>query len=67
MVAGDIQLVKQMGGVKKVLMDTFSGEKTEGRTQQLPAVFIVAPDMKIQYAHYAGNLSDIPDIAQLLA
>lgn len=66
MVAGDIQLVKNMGGVKNVLMNSFMGEKTEGRAQQLPAVFVVSPDMEIKYAHYARNLSDIPDISQLL-
>lgn len=66
MVAGDIGLVQSMGGTKKVLLNAFAGEKTEGRSQQLPAVFVVDPDMKIRYAHYARNLSDLPDILSLL-
>lgn len=66
MAAGNVQLLQAMGGVKKVLLSTFSGQKTEGRAQQLPAVFLVMPDMKIRYAHYARNLSDLPDLTALV-
>lgn len=66
MVAGNVQLVNAMGGVKKVLIDSFNSAKTEGRSQQLPALFIVAPDMKVAYAHYAKNVMDLPDLSTLL-
>ena len=65
MVAGDLGLVKAMGGVKKVLLNTLRGEKTEGRAQQLPAVFVVTPQLEVRYAHYARTLSDLPDLAAL--
>ena len=38
----------------------------EGEAQQLPALFIVGPDRKIEYAHYAVNSIDIPDFDELL-
>jgi len=38
----------------------------EGEAQQLPALFIVAPDRHIEYAHYAINSIDIPDFDELL-
>ena len=67
MAAGEVQLVKAMGGVKKVLMSMSGGEQPEGRAQQLPAVFVITPDGVVRYAHYARSLTDLPDITTLLA
>jgi len=38
----------------------------EGEAQQLPALFIVGPDRRIAYAHYAVNSIDIPDFDEIL-
>lgn len=38
----------------------------EGEAQQLPALFIVGPDRKVEYAHYAVNSIDIPDFDEVL-
>lgn len=38
----------------------------EGEAQQLPALFIMAPDRRIEYAHYAVNSIDIPDFDEML-
>ena len=51
-------------------MAGYSHGKYEGEELQLPALFILAPDMGIEYARYAKNLADLPDaagIAKLLA
>ncbi len=42
----------------------------EGNEDQLPAAFVVNPDLTVTYAHYAKTAGDIPDpeeFAQLLA
>jgi len=38
----------------------------EGEAQQLPALFIVDQEGKIEYAHYAVNSIDIPDFDEIL-
>lgn len=39
----------------------------EGDEQQLPALFIVNEDGKVEYAHYAKNIMDMPLIDDVLA
>lgn len=38
----------------------------EGNELQLPALFIVSSDHKIQYAHYAKSISDMPSVEEVL-
>lgn len=41
----------------------------EGNEQQLPAAFVVTPDLTLTYAHYAQELGDVPtpdELARLL-
>ena len=38
----------------------------EGNEQQLPAMFIVNEDGKVEYAHYAKNIMDMPSIDEVL-
>lgn len=56
--------------IAKAKVAGYSHGKYEGEELQLPALFILAPDMRIEYAKYAKNLADLPDaagIAKLLA
>lgn len=56
--------------IARAKMAGYSHGKYEGEELQLPALFILAPDMRIEYARYAKNLADLPDaagIAKLLA
>lgn len=64
MAGGDIGIVNEMGGVKTMLLSMFGGEQqeTEGRAQQLPAVFAIAQDGTVRYAHYAAAINDMPDL-----
>jgi peroxiredoxin len=39
----------------------------EGEELQLPAVFIVDKDLKVIYSKYAKDLSDIPDIDEVIS
>ncbi len=39
----------------------------EGNEQQLPAMFIVAEDGTVLYAHYAENIMDMPTVDEVLA
>ncbi len=38
----------------------------EGNEQQLPALFVLDRDRTILHAHYASNLSDLPDVEEML-
>lgn len=38
----------------------------EGEAEQLPALFIVAPDLSIEYVHYAVDSVDIPNIEEMI-
>lgn len=66
LMAGNIDAIMQMGGIRTLLLNSANQEKTEGRSRQVPAVFIVQPDMTISYAHYGRNMFDIPDLLELL-
>lgn len=37
----------------------------EGEELQLPAVFVVTPDLKVTYVHYAKTVDDVPDAKAL--
>jgi hypothetical protein len=39
----------------------------EGNEQQLPALFVVAADGTVRYAHYAADLADMPSVKDVLA
>lgn len=61
MVAGSPQLIAAMGGVRQMALSALGGDAPEGRARQLPAVFVITPDMVIRYAHYGKTLDDLPD------
>ena len=44
----------------------FSHGDYEGNEQQLPAMFIVAEDGTVEYAHYAENIVDMPTVDGVL-
>ncbi len=57
------------GVIKKALKARKEGFKhgaNEGKELQLPAVFIVGTDKKINYAYYGKNVGDVPDNDTLL-
>lgn len=66
LLAGNMEIIKQMGGVRGIMLSSKNGEKTEGRSRQLPAVFVVQPDMTISYAYYGRTMVDLPDFSAVL-
>lgn len=61
---------RALAKIAKAKAAGFSHGKYEGEELQLPALFILAPDGKVEYAKYAKNLGDLPDaedIAKLIA
>lgn len=59
----DLKMVGKM--VKATKLGLKHGDY-EGEEKQLPAAFVVDPERKILYAHYARTVSDMPD-AEMLA
>jgi D-cysteine desulfhydrase len=56
------------GVIKKALKAKKKGYrhgKKEGREMQLPALFLVDPDGKVEYAFYGRHVGDVPDHAGL--
>lgn len=39
----------------------------EGNEDQLPAAFVIEPDLTVSYAHYAKTAGDIPDVDEFAA
>ena len=39
----------------------------EGNEQQLPAAFVMDRERRLSYGHYAKNLSDMPDVDELVS
>lgn len=39
----------------------------EGEELQLPAAFVVRPDLELTYAHYARTIDDMPDVEELVS
>ncbi|MEA4934364.1 MAG: redoxin domain-containing protein [Lawsonibacter sp.] len=59
-------LAKLMAKQADVRTKDYQRQTGEGEAQQLPALFIVGPDCKVEYAHYAVNSIDIPEMDELL-
>lgn len=66
LLAGNMEIIKQMGGVRKIMLSAENGQEPEGRSRQLPAVFIIQPDMTVSYAYYGRTMVDLPDILTVL-
>jgi peroxiredoxin len=49
----------------KATLQGYKHGKFEGHETQLPAVFIVAPDKTIKFAHYGEHIGDIPSTAAM--
>jgi peroxiredoxin len=56
---------KTMIKIAKVQAEGFKHGISEGEELQLPAAFILNPDMTVSYAHYAKWLDDMPGAAEL--
>jgi peroxiredoxin len=68
--AGSILKYMHPAGLIMAIKATLKGYrhgKFEGHETQLPAVFIVAPDKTIKFAHYGEHISDIPSTATMAA
>jgi peroxiredoxin len=52
--------------IEKIKAGGFVHGKYEGNENQLPAMFIVEPEGKILYAHYARNSIDMPAVDEVL-
>lgn len=58
-----------MAKIAKVTLAGFKHGKYEGEELQLPAAFVVTPDLTITYAHYSKVAGDVPtptELAELL-
>jgi len=66
MVGGDLNIINAMGGVQTLALSMFVPSETEGRNLQLPAVFLLTPDMTVRYAHYSQTILDMPDFGEVL-
>jgi peroxiredoxin len=51
----------------KATLQGYRHGKFEGHETQVPAVFIVAPDKVVKYAHYGRHISDVPSPSMLAA
>ncbi len=70
LVAGDKQFMAKTGGdIRQLLVPAFLSNDKEGsgkRANQLPALFVISPEMKVLYAHYAKTVMDLPPIEEVL-
>lgn len=58
-----------MAKIEVVNSSGFQHGAYEGNEQQLPAAFVVTPELTLTYAHYAQELGDVPtpeELAKLL-
>lgn len=51
--------------IAKVKKAGYAHGRSEGEELQLPAAFVMRPDLTVTYAHYAKTIDDIPDADQL--
>lgn len=61
---------KTIGKMAAAAKAGFKHGAYEGEELQLPAVFVLTPDMKLTYVHYGKHASDVPnanELAKLLA
>lgn len=56
---------KTMIKIAKVQAAGYAHGKSEGEELQLPAAFVIAPDLRVTYARYAKTIDDIPDAEEL--
>lgn len=66
---GNIMQFLHPNSIPKVIQSLKNGfrhGKFEGEETQLPAVFIVDKNHKIDYCYYGKNISDLPSIEELL-
>jgi peroxiredoxin len=52
--------------IEKVKAGGFVHGKYEGNEEQLPAFFIIGPEGKVLYAHYATHSADMPTVDEAL-
>ena len=66
--ASEKEMVGQntMEKVGKVMAAGFAHGRYEGEELQLPAAFILQPDLTVTYAHYAKVLDDVLDADQIV-
>ena len=55
-----------MAKIEKAMSGGFSHGRYEGEELQLPASFVLQPDLTITFAQYAKAVDDIPDADQLV-
>ncbi len=60
----DEKALKKIQCAKKIGIE--HGEY-EGNENQLPAAFVIEPDLTVSYAHYAKTAGDIPDVDEFAA
>lgn len=56
-------LMKKVAEAKKL---GFAHGEYEGNEQQLPALFLIDTDGTVKMAHYAKNITDIPNLDEML-
>ena len=61
---GDAETAKKMAVIEQLGL---KHGKYEGNELQLPAVFIVSPEMRLTYVHYGTSAGDVPSPEQLTA
>ena len=64
LIEGVLDQLKEKGG--KAREQGFVHGDYEGNEQQLPALFIVDEEGRVEYAHYAENIMDMPLIDDVL-
>ncbi|MBE5988735.1 peroxiredoxin [Lacrimispora xylanisolvens] len=62
----DLAGLKTMVKVGKAMAAGFSHGRYEGDELQLPAAFILSPDLTVTYAHYAKVIDDVLDAEQIV-
>jgi peroxiredoxin len=64
---GPDEIAKWQAKREAIKTSGFVHGKYEGIEEQLPALFIIAPDRKVLYSRYAKNIADLPSVDELLA
>lgn len=57
---------KVLAKIAKATAAGFKHGAYEGEELQLPAAFVLTPDRKLTYAHYAKTVGDMPEIDELV-
>lgn len=66
LIGENYEMLQKMGGVRQILYTGMNGEEPEGRGKQLPALFVILPDMTVAYAYYGQNMLDLPDVSVVM-